>query len=805
MTTVHTFAKLGFRTMPIGYIGCLMLRNDKGKKYITLGDKTLSFVKAMPTSWTTLYGKTRTVHNDTPLGGLICGTLANKQKGEIEVIALDCDNQAAWDLFTSLDQSYLFKFKSIGKPGGTILYQLPEKLKDLKQYSIKANGLTFEYMAQRESGPNAMVYLPTTANKTKDNIAKGAELTEPPEMIVSLLKSLKPMPVQVVHTSTGLDKSNLPYNAPLVKQFVSDANGGGTFKKVTASRAEKVYRVFTPKKFRQTEWKEQGWLHPNSPEVLSYGSWSEYIVGVSAIAGADPSIDVKLYTNFIQAINAQTDDPMSAKRLVAEVCFPMTHQKAKIHGIPIWKYNEKWDQQSHTIVNQYGETLEYFVLENGANVYIEYNHIAQSLIEIKGLAALRDQIYTRDTDPQQEKPAANIVKKLKLVHVNNSIKEDLGLFTNDHGHQVLNTAEPVLSLRILRHPEDFPIMYDKDSVPVQAFELFLAHLLNEDRKAILFLKQMLAYHGRHLNAIPVILYIVGVGGAGKSIFANLVEQLFGANTTRRPSGKQCSSTFNDFLENTAVLILTETSDMGSRDREGIKAVLKTVTGEKSIDIESKGKKLKPNVPLFALPILLANDPWYQEDSGDRRLFSIMPKTTLPESRLISNFEKTTGVRIIPAIEKGIQHGVISKYLSKFCPDRLPEVPLTQDKRTLSAEQLDPIMVVKNVVANKDWLRLFDLMQEHNIDLFFTAMHSSWLRDKDALFKQQLVDLAIGIRGTGFHPSDAEISRAFTVRWLPLFAKQYRPVSITAKKLGYVKWSFPIEEAFNEWKLLGLQE
>ena len=176
-TTVHTFTNLGFRTMPIGKAGYRLVRDEGGKKHILdAKDNIVSFNAAMPSDWTKVYGKHRKQHNDTPLGGLICGRLDNLQEDEIEVVALDCDNEAAWLMATAMNPAYKFSFRSIDKPGGTVLYILSDSLVKVPQFSIDNNGLKLEYMARRESGANAMVYLPTSANETKEQIAKGAEL-----------------------------------------------------------------------------------------------------------------------------------------------------------------------------------------------------------------------------------------------------------------------------------------------------------------------------------------------------------------------------------------------------------------------------------------------------------------------------------------------------------------------------------------------------------------------------------------------------------------------------------------------------
>jgi len=769
--------------------------------------RPLGFNEAMPPNWTTIYGKSRVQHPDAPLGGLICGVLDNKEPDEVEVIALDCDNAAAWQLFTALDPSYRFRSASIGKPGGTVLYALPPALREVPQFSLNNGVINIEYMAKRPSSINAMVYLPTTANQTKETLQHSVELTEPPEAVIALVLSLaKPAQAPTLHLEESTEL-NLPYNAPLLAQYVVDlTDDNNNFIKADNQLTQKVYRIFTPRKFRSAkQYEDEKFLHPNSEDLLSVGPWSEYIVGVSAIAGADPSVSPKLYTSFIQALNAQLDDPMPAPRLLTEVIGPMVNQKASINGKPIWKYDEKWDQTSLTIVNQYGETLEHFALD-GATGFIEYNHTTKALVQIPSIAVLRDQVYVMNANPEHERPGVNIVKKLKLVEIQNSVKYPMGFYNSPTGHALLNTIEACPALSILRKPESFSNMPSIEDRYVQAYNVFISHLLNHDKQAISFLNQVIAYHGRHLNSIPVILYVIGVGGAGKSLFAEMLELLFGKNATSRPTTSQLSNRFNDYLEDTAILILSETSDASARAQSGIKGVLKTLTGENTLDIETKYKPIKCNVPVFALPVLLANDPWYQEDTADRRLFSIMPRTTMLESATIQEFEQSAGSRIVDDIRQGIKLGIIPKYISSFCPDTLPPVPLTIDKKLLSMAQQDPIMVVKNLVATSCWTELFNLFEEHDVDTFFTLMNSPKSIDKNWLFKNQLVDLVKALRGPDtFALPDGAISREFTVRWLPNIAKQSRPANALLKKMGYVKWSVPIQEEYEKWQIESMDD
>ena len=814
MITVNSFAKLGFRTLPIGIMGCVLERDKETlKKHIYRDGNLVLFKDAMPGSWTVKYGQNRKKHKDSSLGGLICGPLENKEESELEVIALDCDNQASWDMLRALDPSYSYCYESIDKPGGTILYLLPEELRDIRQYSIKDARLHFEFMSKRDSGPNAMVYLPTTSNKTKQLIPEEASITLPPSVVVDIILALRPSELTVTPVIHAESKSVLPFNAPLVKQYVLESKAaavkGGFGKLKDSSCTIKIYKTFTPKKFRAIEvYMKQGWVHPNSEALLERGSYSEYIIGVSAIAGADPSIDASLYVEFMQAINAQLDDPYTTERYLHEVINPMLNGKSKVKGSVIWKYNESWDQDSHTLANQYGDTLEYFINEVSANEFVEYNHVTKQVVPIRGVNSLLDRIYTMDTDPAQTKPAKSIVKKLKLIKEENSVKLAPGVHTDSTGRATLNLAEACIALRILQDHEIFEMEVRENNKYVKALNVFLTHLFGDDEESILFFKQLVAYHGKYLTAVPVIIYMVGIGGAGKSQFSNILEALFGSNTTRRPSPQQLTSRFNDFLENCAILVLSETADASYRDQEGIKQVIKTVTGEKSMDIETKGKPLKPNVPMFALPVLLANSLWYNEDTADRRLFAVQPSDSLATSEPIKAFERQHKVRVIDFIIEGIQKGYIPKYLAGFCPELLPEVPLTATKKNFAGSQSNPVAVVKSLVQNEEHEKLFELFEEHEISSFFTSMERPTTRD--FYHKQHLQDLAISLKEGEMYPTDREIAKLFIPNsWLEMKSKlklNTNPNGQTGyKALGRYKWQMDsLSEDYEDWKLNNLR-
>lgn len=815
MITVKHFTDLGLRTMPIGKKGYYMDRDpDTLKKYIKnkAGD-IVPFNQALPNDWVQAYGQTRAEHPDTSLGGVICGILTDLHPGEVQVVALDCDDANTWTVFKSLDPTYSYSFESVGKPGGTILYLLPDEWKTVYQFSVRNQAFKLEFMALRESGANAMVYLPTTANRTKRGLPEDAKLGYPPIPVIALIQSL--VPAKAAPATEKTTKGRLPYNAPLLRKYVDEIRAAGTedapfgVQEEPSATAKKVYQIFTPSEFRSClAYEKNNWIHPNDDEIAPY---SKYIVGVSAIAGADPSVDPDLYLAFMQALNAQLDVPYKTKRYIAEVLSPMLEGRAKIGNEPIWQYDPEWDQRSLSIVNQYGENLEFFIDEIQPNTYLEYNHSTNSLLRVKNLKNLIERVYSVDSRKEEELPSRTLVKKMRLLQEIKTVRQDPGLYVDGEGKMVINVEKASYQLQILRDPSLYPEAIDDMNLYAQAFNVFLAHLTNSDEASILFMKQLIAYHGFHLEAIPVILYIIGIGGAGKSEFAFMLEKLFGSNVTRRPQPKHLTSQWNDFLENCAILVLSETGDASRRDQEGIKSILKQVTGERTLDISAKFQPLRNNVPMFVLPVLLTNTPWYQEDVKDRRLFPIMPLTPINESKVVLDFEKQHGIRLTEFIHEGIDKGIIPKWLTKFRPKTLPPVPTTQSMIMVADVQSDPILKVKRLIAMDQLYELIALMDEYSVVSFFEFMNivqSGTNRGniKGYLYRNHIVDLVKNMREGAIYPLDNVISKAFTPNgWLEMASKCSQNTAAgghTAyKEVGRYKWETPnLEEVYLQWSL-----
>ena len=155
-----------------------------------------------------------------------------------------------------------------------------------------------------------------------------------------------------------------------------------------------------------------------------------------------------------------------------------------------------------------------------------------------------------------------------------------------------------------------------------------------------------------------------------------------------------------------------------------------------------------------------------------------------DSRLVKEFERETGEQIIKCIELGIANGNISKYLASFCPLKLPSVPLTSDKKSLSLAQADPIKAVQSAIVSNDWLGLIDLFVVHEVREFTDFMDSK-PKGGDYIYKGQVEALIKEMRVNPFKPGDREIIIAFTQKW-----NDGLQCSAQYGNLGRVRWEAP---------------
>lgn len=582
MNSIKPFIDLGWHTVP--------LRGEL--KRLEDGSKT---IPTFEEQWRSKY-QTEVNKAATKLGGTITGEVSG-------IIAIDCDNTETYHLFRALNPDYKFVFVSKGKldkdgkekEGGTFIYRYNDAIQD--SFSINDGSMAIDVYSNR-----GFVYLPTDANETKvawsDEIP---ELVDMPPTVGLLLQQLKKAADNKNSNSptpSALNIMTANCLAPLVTQY--NRNGG--------KMMPGLFRIITPKDFRDlTQYVTDGYLHPdNVPE----GRGSEYLVKVSAILGADISIDIDVYSEAMHNINGMFSEPIQKLRLDSTILDPMLKGKASINGKPIWRYDKDWENYRLVLGTKRQSSLE-LCFDDNRNMYYAVDVANEQL-----------RSFSRDSDLVAFVGAAavnapkkpEILRSIPIVNVraepNNPFGFNQGL---DPTARTLNTFKQTPELAILSDPQAYAPYYKYPATTLKFLETLVPE--TEMREFLVgFTKRKLSTFGYS----PVILYFLGAHGSGKDTYVKILEKILGH--VARPTTKEFLDMFNGWLLDAYFVQLDEYGNQLTRvsDREEALGKLKAYTGKQNIQI----RQMRTDGFIYhhnATFIMTANKNPLMLEDGDRRV------------------------------------------------------------------------------------------------------------------------------------------------------------------------------------------
>lgn len=530
------FIDLGWHTVPLE--GELR-RLEDGKKTIPL----------FPKNWNKIYTENFNT-KITPIGGAMTGKVSG-------IVAIDCDTEKTWNLFRSLDANYEFVFRSKGKGEecGTIIYKYIEGIP-----SFRAEGLDF-------FSDGGFIYLPTKANQTKHpwdyNIKNCPELKEAPESVVALLKLLATTKTIAGQTVSLNKRITTNYRlAPLVIEFVE-----------SKEYIPALFKIITPKQFREhSTYKKIGHLHPNE---IPMGQGSTYLSQVSAILGADPSIDEDLYTKAIKLINQLWENPMPAHRLEATIIKPMLTGQAKINGEAIWTYDEYWQQIGFVATALNGDFIEsFFDDQKGIFYLINYTkNYTKAFTEKRACISTIKALTGRKLTEEQYDKYKSII---------NSVIEP----TREFGHlenDQFNLFRRSYYLEILNNPS---LHKDNYKEPVNTIK-FLKSLVPNDKDR-LWLLRFIRTKFTTFKYSPIILYFIGAQGSGKDTLFSLLTDIIGIEYTAKPDTKVFCEQYNGWLMDKFLVQLDEYGNKltSNAERNIVLGKLKSYSGSPQIQIRA---------------------------------------------------------------------------------------------------------------------------------------------------------------------------------------------------------------------------
>ena len=584
---MQEYIDAGWHTVPL--TGKLERQSD--------GSKTLP---GFPKDWRAKYQEKFNTNN-TELGGAITGEVSG-------IIAIDCDNAVTWELFRTLDPDYNFVFLSKGKgyPAGTLIYKYDADLAET--FSINNGDLALDFYSDR-----GFIYLATTENKTKVTLRTPLpELQPVPASIKILLKQLlastKAVPVDDSRKQ-NVNIMTAQCLAPLVEQFVS-----------SKEFMPGLFKIITPKDFRTLpEYVENGYLHPNNvPE----GRGSEYLMKVSAILGADISIDEAMYVEAMTYINMLFDDPLPQKRLDSTVTDPMMEGKSSVNGKPIWQYDPDWKRFRLILKGKRQTNLE-LAFDDLRNTYYVVNAIDQRIKTFNRDAELMAYIEAAAVDSPKK---IEVKRSLPIVNVGSFPNKSFGFNeSDDPTARTLNTFVQTPELLIFNNPD---VYMDKYKRPDNTLR-YLQTLVPDDKMRT-YLLQFVKTKLSTFNYSPVILYFMGKHGSGKDLFVGLLETILG--NVSRPTTKEFLEMFNAWMLDSYFVQLDEYGNQLAtvREREEALGKIKAYTGKQQVQIRqmrTDSFTYKHNVTF----IMTANKNPLMLEEGDRRIAFFETPNVLAEA------------------------------------------------------------------------------------------------------------------------------------------------------------------------------
>lgn len=544
----------------------------------------------------------------TAIGGAITGEKSG-------IIAIDCDNFETWDLFRSLDPEYDFVFYSVGKGDkvcGTIIYSYTSEIPD--SFAIRNNLLSLDLYSN-----GGFIYLATEANSTKAEPPQTATLKQMPYAITVLLKQLQIQKDSKIERVTHTNNYT-SFLAPLLAQFAQ-----------TKKFMPGLFKVITPRDFRELEqYQRLGYLHP---QEIPSGRGSEYLSKVSAILGADKSVDKELYVNAMYEINNLFEEPMAVRRLDSTILNPMVEEQASVNGATIWQYDEQWEKQ-RVIVQTKRQTAVEIAYDDERMQYYIFDLANE---DVKSFNKDTDLFQYLDAIGMNVPKKADLKRAVPLVEVTCNPSKQFGYYDEESHIRKFNNFIPTPALRVLHNPEQFADKYIRPTTTLSFFESLVP-----DEQMRTYLLKFVKTKLTTFKYSPVILYFLGVHGSGKDTFVALLEAIVGR--VARPTVKEFLEPYNGYMLDNYFVQLDEYGNQLQRasDKDEALGKLKAYSGKPKISIRvmrTDGAE-RPHYVTF---ISTANkNPLILED-GDRRLAVFNTPNVLTEQQWVKDAGGITAV------------------------------------------------------------------------------------------------------------------------------------------------------------------
>ena len=626
----------------------------------------------------------------------VAGAITGAKSG---IIAIDCDNQVTYDMFKAMDPSYDFHFVSEGKPegGGTIIYKYSDKVGGFK---LATGTVQLDFFSDE-----GFVYLPTEDNHTKTSWGDCTQLPEikdAPTTVLAMLETFKSKVAEVGVVKTNEQKRSISNRlAPLLEVFVTNGQYDPA-----------LFKIITPYSFRDLpSYITKGHLHPND---VPKGRGSEYFSKVSAILGADVSVNIELYTKTIMLINSFRKVPKEKTELLSTIINPMVEERSTINGQVIWQYDPHWEKMGFIATSINGDYLESFYDDiKGAYYLINY-----SVPYIRVFSEKRSLINTAKSLLGRTISEVQYDSTKQIIRTSLNPSQEFG---HIEGSDKYNLFRQTQELAIINNPTPYTTQYNRPTTIINYFESLIP-----DDMMRMYVLSFLKTKFTTFKYSPVVLYLIGKPGSGKDTLVNIIRKIIGEEYVSKPDTKVFIEQYNGWMLDKFFVQLDEYGNKLTRtsDKQEVLGKIKAYTGSQEMQIRamrSDGFNYNHSITF----IMTANTNPLPVEADDRRFGFI--KT--PNKLEVQPWVKEMGG--ISVVQDRIKDEIMDfcYYLGTEIPtlrsDEYVIAPMTEDKEKMMLDSMPAAEQIVYYIQNSQYSLLLELAEEYGIANF----DENWERNK----------------------------------------------------------------------------
>jgi hypothetical protein len=476
-----------------------------------------------------------------------------------------------------------------------------------------------------------------------------------------------------------------------------------------------LFRIITPKDFRtEPEYVKTGSLHPDN---VPPGRGSEYLVKVSAILGADISIDEEMFCAAMHLINKLWSEPMDVSRLEKTILDPMCSGASSINGVSIWKYDEMWETHRLVLTTKRQSSLELGFDDNrGAYYAVDLsNQIIKNFFIDSNVVSF---VSTVAYNPPNKKA---LQSNIPLINVISDPAKHFGFHENDFAVRDLNTFIRTPELSVFMEPELYKPFYKPPNTTLQ----FLKSLIPDEymREYLLgFIKRKLTY----FEYSPVILYFLGVQGSGKDTFMEILFTIMGVQS--KPRVEEFLEVYNSWLLDKYFVQLDEYGDQLSnqRDKEEVLGKLKTYTGSNRVSIRTMRTDSYSYKHSVTICMTANRQPLMLED-GDRRIALFNTPNKLANEDWVDDVA-ATHAKILSEVKDFCYY--LATEVKMLTASQYTTPPETLEKQRLIATSMYPAAKLAYILKHSMFDYLKELATDYNCSRLVDAIKNNRIYTED---------------------------------------------------------------------------